>query len=303
MIDFQPISPQLKAEYDAHLLGCGERGCEFSFANLYLWGRQKMAFLHGHALLFSQFNRRTVYPFPVGCGDKKAVIDAIIADAQERGIPCRITGLTAKNMEILQALYPDIFRYHCDRGSFDYVYDINDLADLRGRKYQKKRNHFNRFQAMHPTYQVLPLNDETRPAAMEMVESWYARRAETDPEGDYLLERLAIKRAFKYFDRLGMEGCVLMEDGQALAVTMGSRLNLATFDIQFEKGREDVDGAYAAINCEFARYLRLKYPEAQFLNREEDMGLEGLRKAKLSYLPHHMVEKYWAYLVEDLNEN
>ena len=303
MIDFQRLDISQKAAYEQYLMNAPERGCEYSFSNLCLWGKQKAAFIHGCVVLFSHFGGRSVYPFPIGDGDKRQVIAEILEDAKERGIPCRLIGITEEDKAFLEREFPDVFHFRADRNSHDYVYDIHDLADLRGRKYQKKRNHFNRFHAMHPECQVRPLNDETRPAAMEMVESWYTNRAETDPEGDYLLEQLAIKRAFKYFDRLEMEGCVLMESGQVLAITMGSRLNQTTFDIQFEKGREDVDGAYAAINCEFARYLRLKYPEAQFMNREEDMGLEGLRKAKLSYLPHHMVEKYWAYLVEDLHEN
>ena len=94
-----------------------------------------------------------------------------------------------------------------------------------------------------------------------------------------------------------------MEDGRVLAMTMGSRLNHNTFDIHFEKAREDVDGAYNAVNAEFARYLRLKYPEVLFFNREDDLGLEGLRKAKLSYHPDHMVEKHRAYLTEEIYEN
>ena len=93
---------------------------------------------------------------------------------------------------------------------------------------------------------------------------------------------------------------MLVENDRVLAVTMGSRMNPDTFDIHFEKAREDVDGAYTVVNQEFARYLRLKYPEAAYLDREDDMGLEGLRKAKLSYNPHHMVEKYHATCVEDL---
>ena len=303
MIEFERVGLAHRDQYNALLAAAPARGCEYSFANLFLWGRQHIAFRHGCAALFSHFYGRSVYPFPIGDGDKEAVIREILSDAKKRGLPCRITGMTDGDRAFLEEKFPDTFHFHTVRDSFDYVYAIDGLADLRGRKYQKKRNHFNRFQAMHPDYQVLPLNEETRPAAMEMVKSWYAKRAETDPEGDYLLEQLALKRAFKHFDELDMEACVLMEDGQALALAMGSRMSPTTFDIQFEKGREDVDGAYAAINCEFARYLRLKYPEAQFLNREEDMGLEGLRKAKLSYLPHHMVEKHWAYLVEDLNEN
>jgi len=84
---------------------------------------------------------------------------------------------------------------------------------------------------------------------------------------------------------------------------MGSRMANDTFDIHFEKAREDVDGAYPTVNCEFARYLRLKYPDVRFLDREDDMGLEGLRRAKLSYNPHHLVGKHWAYRKEDLSDD
>ena len=84
---------------------------------------------------------------------------------------------------------------------------------------------------------------------------------------------------------------------------MGSRMSPNTFDIHFEKAREEAEGAYPAINCEFARYLRLKYPEVTYLNREDDIGLEGLRKAKLSYYPDHLVEKYHACLTEDIYED
>ena len=88
-----------------------------------------------------------------------------------------------------------------------------------------------------------------------------------------------------------------------LAVTMGSKLAEDTFDIHFEKAREDVDGAYTAINYEFARYLRLKYPQIRYLDREDDLGLEGLRKAKLSYNPTVLLEKSWAYLREDISDD
>ena len=96
-----------------------------------------------------------------------------------------------------------------------------------------------------------------------------------------------------------MVGLVLRDGENVIAFTLGSPLSPDTFDIHFEKAREDVDGAYAVINCEFARYLRNAYPQLQYLNREDDLGLEGLRKAKLSYYPHHLVEKCWACLLED----
>lgn len=303
MIAFHRIGLEDKAAYENILYSAPERGCEYSFANLSLWGRQEVAFLHGCVAFFSHFYGKSVYPYPIGNGDKKAVIEAILADAKERGIPCRISGITNADKEELERLFPGKFHISGSRNNFDYVYAIDALADLRGRKLQKKRNHFNRFRTQRPDYQVLPLTCKTLAAAQHMVNDWYMARTKADPEGDYLLENIAMVRAFRNYEHLDMEGIALMDGNEILAITMGSRLNGNTFDIHFEKAREEVDGAYNAVNCEFARFLRLKYPDLQFLNREDDMGIEGLRKAKLSYYPDHMVEKHFAYLTEEIYED
>lgn len=302
MIEFLRPALSVKERYDQILFSASPRGCEYSFANQYLWGRQHIAFLHGCVAFFSHFYGKSVYPFPIGDGDKQAVIEEIIADSKQRGLPCRITNITEEDRAQLEAWFPGRFHICSNRDSFDYVYAIDDLCDLRGRKYQKKRNHFNRFRQDHPDYRVLPLNCATQGAAQVMINDWFLHRRQTDPEGDYLLENLALAKAFRHYGDLGMEGLVLMDGDQVLAVTMGSRMGPDTFDIHFEKAREDVDGAYTAINCEFARHLRLKYPEVQYLNREDDLGLEGLRKAKLSYNPDRLLEKYWARLWEDEDE-
>lgn len=303
MIDFRRMTPADKAQYDTLLFSGTERGCEYSFANLFLWGHQKAAFLHGCVLIFSHFHGKSVYPFPIGPGDKKAAIEAILQDAEDRGIPCRITGITNADRSFLEHAFPGKFLICANRDSNDYVYDIQELADLKGRKFQNKRNHFNRFCTDHPHHQAVPITQDILPQAKAFVEDWYARRKNRDPQGDYLLETLSMARAFNHFEDLQMEGIVLVDNGEILAITMGSRLSGNTFDVHFEKAREDISGAYTAINCHFARYLRLKYPDVTFLNREEDMGLEGLRSAKLSYRPHHMVEKYWAYVQEYIHED
>ena len=301
MIDFQRADLAHKERYEAILMASSERGCEYSFTNIYLWGLQSMAFLHDCVLRFSHFYGRSVYPYPLGSGDKRAAIEALLRDAEERGIPCRLTGMTGKDREELEQLFPGKFYIKADRDSFDYVYDINDLADLRGRKFQSKRNHFNRFCITHPDHRTVPMTCDMLPRIKQFVESWYARRLETDPQGDYLLESAALGRLFNHCGELDMEGLVLMDGDEILAVTMGSRLSPDTFDIHFEKAKEGVSGAYNAINCHFARHLRLKYPQVRFLNREEDMGLEGLRNAKLGYRPHHMVEKYRAVVKENIH--
>lgn len=303
MIEFSRLTPAQKEPYNEILFSVPERGCEYSYANLCLWGRQQVAFLHDCVAFFSHFYGKSVYPYPIGSGDKKAVIEAIIHDSRKRGIPCRITGMTDLDREELETLFPGRFHMQTGRDSFDYVYAIDDLADLKGRKFQKKRNHVNRFRSEHPDFQVVPLTPCNLAAPRLMVDDWYRIRMKEDPEGNYTLENMALARAFQYFGAIGMEGIALMDGNEVLAVTMGSRMSHDTFDIHFEKAREDVDGAYAAVNCEFARYLRLKYPDVRYLDREDDLGLEGLRKAKLSYNPHHMVQKHFAYLMEDLHED
>lgn len=298
MIEFKQLDPARKAEFTQYLTADGERGCEYSFINLFLWGRQKAALLEDHLVIMSQYDRRCVYPFPRGNGDVKPVLDAIIHDAAVRGVPCCLSSMNAEDCEALERLYPGAFRFYTARENFDYVYDINDLADLKGRKYQKKRNHIHRFQAAYPDWRVEPLSQQIMPLVADMLEKWYTDRKAADPTANFHLEQLALRRAFRFRELLGLEGIALMDGDRVLAFTMGSRLNNNTYDIHFEKALEDADGAYPAINQEFARYLRQQHPDVQFLNREDDLGLEGLRKAKLSYYPHHMVEKYWVCLWE-----
>lgn len=298
MLDFAALTPECKPAYDVYLKNCGERGCEYNFANLFLWGRQKATLHEGNLTFFCQFNRRSVYLFPLG-EHLKPTLDAIISDSRKRGIPCRLTSLTAADLEMLENWYPDQFFFHTDRDSYDYIYAIDALADLAGKKLQKKRNHCNRFRLLHPHCTVDPITDENTPQVLTMLEQWYAEKAQEDPTADFYLEHAAITKALHNRKALDMEGLVLTDKGRIVAMTMGTALSADTFDVQFEKAVSGYDGAYAFINREFARYLREKYPALKWLNREDDLGIEGLRKAKLSYCPDHLVEKHWACLKED----
>lgn len=299
MIDFQKVTPADAPKLKQHLLSCNPRSCEYSFVNLSIWGRQRFAFLEGFLVLFSQFDRRSIYPFPLGQGNLKPVLDALIQDARERGLLFRLSTMTHQDCELLESLYPGQFQFHEDRDSCDYVYRVEDLASLKGKRYQSKRNFANRFRLSHPDRLTLPLNERTEAAAWDMLQTWFSQRAVTDPLADFHLEKRALERAFAHREALGLEGMVLIENGKVLAMTMGSFLSENTFDIHFEKALEGIDGAYAAINQAFAIHLQETYPQLQFLNREDDMGIPGLRKAKLSYHPHHLAEKHWAKLWEE----
>jgi hypothetical protein len=302
MLNFQKISHQQRTEFEQYLLPLG-KSCEYAFTNLCIWGRQRATVINDYLVLFSHFDRRAVYPFPAGKGELKPVMDAIIEDAHERGIACCITGLSQENMDQLERLYPGKFTFQCDRDSFDYVYNIDDLADLKGRKYQKKRNHINKFRSLYPDWRTEVMTAVDIPAVREMCKQWFESRQKMDPTGSYTLEQVALERAFEHFVELGLEGMLLMVDEQIVAFSIASRLSTDTFDVHFEKALEDIDGAYTTINQAFAQHLRDKYPELRYLDREEDMGLEGLRKAKLSYYPDHFREKCWARLWEEIDEN
>lgn len=303
MIDFQKLDLTKKAEYDRFLLTNPDKGCEYSFANLYMWGRQEACLWKNSLLLFSQFHRRSAYPFPLMGDDPKEVLDAILADAMERGVHCRFTSMSKADCDLLEQLYPGKFRFYDDRDGYDYVYNIDDLADLKGRSFQKKRNHLNRFLQAHPDYRVEPMTKENLPIAMDLVSRWREGDACCNPDSEFYLECKALRRAFAHFDELEMEGLILLEGEEALAMTMGSRLSPDTYDIHFEKALDMPESAYPAINMEFARYLRDKHPDVRFLNREDDLGVPGLRKAKLSYNPVRLIEKYWAVLREADDED
>lgn len=294
MIEFKAITLDVKTEYEQLLLDGKERGCGHSFANLFLWGQQSIAFIQGHAVLFSRFGDRSMYPYPVGRGEKKPVLDAVLADAEARGIPCRITGLSAEDKQTLETLYPGLFHFSSDRDYFDYVYAIEDLAELRGRKFHRKRNHDHRFWQAFPDCAAVPLGPENLSRARWLAEQWYEDKLREEPDGDYDMEHAALDMALSHYREMGLEGLVLLNGTDVLAMALGSRVSPDTFDVHFEKAGRNMEGAYAAINRAFARYIRNKHPEIRFLNREEDMGIEGLRSAKQSYFPHHLLEKWQA---------
>lgn len=303
MINFKPIHEIGKTLYESYFFAEEGRGCELSYANLCLWGDIQGAIVNEHFVLLSKYKDKYLYPFPMGKGDTCTVLEAIFADAEERGIPCILSSLTPAQAEFLAEHYSDKFEIRFNRNSFDYVYAIDKLADLKGRKYHRKRNHYNRFCKTHPDFHVESLCAENEAQVKTFIDNWYKTRLEESPENDYTSEQKALERCFHEYTNLGLDSLVLFDQSEILAFTMGSHLSHNTFDVHFEKARWDVEGAYTAINSEFAKYLRGKYPEIEFLDREEDMGLEGLRKAKESYFPHHMIEKGIALPKELIHEH
>ncbi len=267
----------------------GYRGAEYTFANLYLWSYFYGEVCQYKGFLCQRLNFQDIhqYLYPAGCGDPREVLDLLWADSLQKGWRFVVRGLTQQTMATMQALYPGKFTYETDRNAFDYLYEIGTLADLAGKKYQAKRNHINRFVESHPDWYTTPITHENLEICMALSEKWCASHTDA---GD----KRALDKAFAHYDELCFEGLILYaEEGNPVGFSMGNRISQDTFDVNFEKAFAEVQGAYPMINREFARLIRTQHPEIVYLNREDDMGLEGLRKSKESYHPI-LLEKFIA---------
>ena len=300
MIDFRTPQPSDKAWVDALLAQADYRGCDYNFTNLFVWSRaygQEIAQVNGFLVTHLCGRMGCSYMYPAGSGDLAAAIDILAREADERRQPLRLVCLTTRQMEELDRLMPGRFAYEADRDGFDYLYDIDRLADLTGKKLHAKRNHINRFMDNNPSWVYEEITPQTLPECLEMDQEWYRRsmvREGAAEERDLGDEGIALRTAMDHYHALGLEGGLIRVYGEVVAYTMGDRLNSDTYDVHFEKAYGELQGAYAMINREFARWVRAKHPNVRYLNREDDMGVEGLRKAKESYYPDRMVEKYAA---------
>ena len=278
----------------------GNQGCEYSFSTLFLWSgayQQQVAPMDGFVLERLRGKLGAGYLFPAGSGPLEPVLSALEKDAAERGEPCRFFCVTPEQAERLEQLRPGQYAFQSDRDGWDYLYALDRLAGLGGKKLHGKRNHIRRFEESHPDWQVEQITMDNLAECAEMDLEWNRRYRSLDAAGEEaeartrLDERHAMSRAFAHYEALGMDGLLLRTGGKVVAFTMGSPISADTFDVHFEKAYGEIQGAYPMINREFARWLQANRPGVRWLNREDDMGLEGLRKSKESYYPDRMVEK------------
>ena len=278
----------------------GNQGCEYSFSTLFLWSgayQQQVASMDGFVLERLRGKLGAGYLFPAGSGPLEPVLSALEKDAAERGEPCRFFFVTPEQAERLEQLRPGQYAFQSDRDGWDYLYALDRLAGLGGKKLHGKRNHIRRFEESHPDWQVEQITMDNLAECAEMDLEWNRRYRSLDAAGEEaeartrLDERHAMSRAFAHYEALGMDGLLLRTGGKVVAFTMGSPISADTFDVHFEKAYGEIQGAYPMINREFARWLQANRPGVRWLNREDDMGLEGLRKSKESYYPDRIVEK------------
>ncbi len=225
-------------------------------------------------------------------------LDILLAMFRTIGKPFMIQGVEKFMLTILEGIKPGFFKFVPDRNNFDYVYNAEDLATLAGRKYHAKKNHVNKFKNTYQDYRYLPLTSELTGMCIDNAVEWCKKHG--CQQGDGLdMEKKAIIEALNSFDFLDLAGGAIMVEGKLEAFTFGERLNSDTVVVHVEKANPNIPGMYAVINQEFSsRY----WPQFRYINREEDLGIPGLRKAKLSYHPEILLEKYIVTVNEPDNQ-
>ena len=193
-------------------------------------------------------------------------------------------------LEIFSEAMPGKLLYHADRHNYDYVYDTKDLIELSGRAYHSKKNHLNYFLANYE-YEYGIMTPDMACDAMQFISDFNKRKSLEDPHERLLLEfeERAMRDVFVNLDTVGYLSGVIRIDGKIEAFSIGGKLGTKTVTVHVEKANTEFRGLYQAINNEFCRHMA---SNVKRINREEDMGLPGLRKAKLSYKPVKFVEKY-----------
>lgn len=257
---------------------------EFTFTNLYVWrnkyGFEVSEYEGGVLVLARQEGEEPFFLPPVGCVDPAAAARRMLEHAPRI---CRVPKSQAGAMAAAGLTVEP------DRDSFDYVYLASDLAELTGRKYHKKRNNIAQFTSRH-RFEFRPISADLIAQCGALQNSWCDFRDCFTPENRSLAEEnAAVLEALDNFEVLGLKGGAIIIEGKVEAFTLAEPLNRDTIVVHFEKANPQIIGLYQAVNREFCKTIAAEF---RFVNREQDLGDPGLRQAKESYYPDHMIEKF-----------
>jgi hypothetical protein len=292
MLEFFDITLENRERIVSLLNYSQNMGCEYCFANNFAWKRlanTKMAFFEDFYILCA-FDTESGFPefsFPTGKGDLKTAINEIIKTANALDSPVIINSVEERYIEYINANYPDFFDISFNDSSSDYIYRRDLLSNLTGKKFHSKRNHIAQFKKKY-NWQYKPLSQADFDEIILLSTKIYNQKKGYTEKSE-ISEQFAINAFLENYNALNLSGGVLYVDDKLIAFTIGEPINSETFGIHIEKADVDFHGSYAMINQCFAKTIPENYI---YINREEDLGIKGLRKAKESYYPEFLLKKY-----------
>ena len=295
MTEFKTVTLCDKRWIDEIVMAEGSPSADYNFGNIYIWDnryRQLIARCGDRMLTKLRYAGKPTFVFPIGTGPLRPAVEELRAYAAMKGYPFCLRGVTERHREMLESEYPGCFEYAEDTDNADYIYEAEKLATYAGKSLHGKKNHCNRFEAENE-WSFVPLTRALIPDCLDMLDVWGEENAER-LDKSIVYEHTAIVRAFAAFEKLGLEGGVLYANGKLVGFTVGEFACEDTFDVHFEKAEGSMNGAYPMTCREFTRMLMTKHPKLRYMNREDDMGIESLRRSKESYKPVYKLKKFTA---------
>lgn len=289
MDEFKKIAPADYGTLKTYLDRSAFRACDYSAGNLVLWADVfETSFAVAEDTLFIRFRLagETNFAFPVGTADLKSAFSWLQNYCARKGVPFKMNLVEPAMYEQIEAEFPGAYDVVYSRNNADYFYNTADLESFSGKRYHSKKNHVNEFMRAHPDWVYEPITDENTGACIEMAKDWCVEN-NCCSDKSKASELCILIKALKYRAALGLSGGLLRTHGRIVALALGERAGDMVIE-HFEKAFSDVPGAYPMICQQFAKN---EAGDAVFINREEDLGVEGLRRSKESYRPAFLADK------------
>ena len=276
----------------------GENSCQHSFINMFTlyekYGSRICAegdflyVLRGHLCT----ERERVYLFPMGGGDAREAVERILEDAHAHNAKARFETVTEEKAAWLEREFPDVFRITENRDLAEYLHLSENLAYLPGKPFASKRYDANLFRRRYQgrmSETVITKGDIDEILSFER--KWLGENRESHDQQALELEYREIELQLKYFDELKISGLIVQIDGVTQGFVYGAPISGSCYDVLIEKGNREYNDIYRILHQDIVRLCAMDY---KYINREEDVGVEGLRKAKMSYRPDILLKKYIA---------
>ncbi|MGL4993283.1 MAG: DUF2156 domain-containing protein [Bacteroidales bacterium] len=294
MLTFRPVTLNDRDIVKGYMQRYPRRGLNYSFEVLYLWQEScefEIAEYEGFLLIKTFINCNHNFLFPIGEGNLRKVIEQMVAYSKARKCSFNIYQIREDERIVIEELFPNRFEFEQQRNEMEYIYLRDKLSTLQGKKLQSKRNHINALCKEH-NWSFEHITQENLVECIELNERW-KEEIEEKIDRQIMMENEALEIGFRDLSKLKLQGGALRIDGNIEAFAIGTQLTSDTYLILFEKANAELRGAYPLINREFVN--NIIDTSIQYVNRAEDAGDDGLRKAKLSYYPDLLDPLYMAY--------
>lgn len=273
------------------------QGTEYCFTSLFIWAKIYNTTISRYKdmlIVRSIIENGAQYLFPAGNysdEELREVISLMDEDSADLGMTGYLGSIDEASVGRMNRVFPGKYRFSQLRFTADYIYLASDLINLPGKNFQAKRNHLNRFKAMEG-WKYEAIDKSNLDECLAMTDEWC--------KVNYCIHNLsmqdeacATRKAIRNFEQLRLKGGLIRMNGKVIAYSIGEQLNNDTFIVHIEKAFSEYNGIYQAINHDFIEH---EASDMKFVNREDDANEESLRKAKLSYNPVYLLEKYYTAL-------